>query len=170
MLRILLVVWILLGLSCQHSISLSGNPEPLDKVGVRAYLTQSFPRSLWSSKARIHSLGGRRAPPPPLKVQALDIRDLEMSKEDHWKEDKRIRTKIIQLPWRNLLQENLEPALTLDRTLGDVGLEKNEIVLVLSDSVERTKAFAMILFKKGFWQVKYASFYYQGSKEVLTDN
>lgn len=166
--KTLLFVSILALIGCQTNNTVA-TIESLNKKELRGYFTQNIQNFPWSSKARSLALGGRRAPPAPVKVQILDTREPEVALSDNWQQEKRLKSTITALYWKELMDEEQHPRPGVRNKLEAAGLQKSELLLILADTAERARRLAEITFQAGYSKTKYYEAPYVGIADIFAE-
>lgn len=166
--KTLLFVSILALIGCQTNNTVA-SIEALNKKELRGYFTQNLQTLAWSSKARSRALGGMRAPPAPVKVQILDTREPKISLADNWQQEKRLKSTITPLHWKELMDEDQQPRPDIRSKLEAAGLQKYELLLILSDTAARARRLAEITFQAGYAKTKYYDASYVGIADIFAE-
>lgn len=139
---------------CQHS----RGPLDIDLPQLKSYLTQQSSTALWSSKARIHSLGGRipSSPPAPtfgmpfseakLKAHVLDVRAANDFAAYNLGMDPATKVPVSNIPAPLLLDEPSSEAGS--QKLAKQGITKDSIIIVICNKGVRSPQVAE---KLSFW-------------------
>lgn len=144
--------------ACQHQ---HGPTIAYDQLMM--YATQKENLPLWSSKARLQSLGGVIPPPSSarplfgykfaeakMKVRILDIRDAEEFQKKNLAMDNDIASPVINIPKEALLTTR-----DLETLLKSNNIEKSSILLIVSSDTKDAKKVADQLQQNQYGQVLY---------------